>query len=54
MFPTSMNVVCFFWCFFRQCLSLLLLFVYIYHDYHGYLFLLGMEFGVILSDVKGI
>ena len=40
--------------FFLQCLSFPLLFAYIYHGYHGYLFLLGMEKGVILSDFKGI
>ena len=54
MYPTGMSVVCFSRFFFRQCSSLPLLFAYIYHGYHGYLFLLGMEIGVILSDVKGI
>ena len=54
MYPISMNVVCFSWFFFRQHLSLPLLFAYIYHGYHGYMFLLGMEIGLILSDVKGL
>ena len=55
MYPTYMNVLCFSRVFFfRQHLSLPLLFAYIYHGYHGYLFLLGMKMGVILSDVKGI
>ena len=63
VYLTSMNVVCFsrFFldstCFYLCCFfldKLPLLFTYIYHHYHGYLFLLGMEMGVILLDVEGI